>query len=62
MGGSAGFHGVFAGRGHSISRLKITSPDPSGRMGLFGLVGAQGVVTNLAISNITVSCYALLHG
>ena len=58
MGGSAGFHGVFDGRGHSISRLKITSPDPSGRMGLFGLVGAQGVVTNLAISNITVSCYA----
>ena len=59
MGGSAGFAGVFDGRGHALAGLSVTSPDSSGaspaRYGLFGLVAAQGVVTNLALSGATVS-------
>ena len=55
MGGSTGFRGTFDGRGHALSGLSITTPDASGRFGLFGLVAAQGVVTNLVLTNVTVT-------
>ena len=62
MGGAAGFRGVFDGRGHALSGLTVDSPDSSGaspaRVGLFGLVAAQGVVTNLVLSNATVTASA----
>ena len=62
MGGAAGFMGVFDGRGHALSGLTVDSPDSSGaspaRYGLFGLVAAQGVVTNLVLSGATVTAPA----
>lgn len=59
MGGPAGFAGVFDGRGHTISGITIDSPDFSAaspvRYGLFGQIAAQGVVSNLVISDASVS-------
>ena len=55
MGGNGGFAGTFDGRGHALSGLSITTPDASGRMGLFGLVASSGVVTNLVLTNVTVA-------
>ena len=55
MGGANGFMGTFDGRGHTLFNLSLSEPDASGRLGLFGLIAAQGVVTNLVLNNVMVS-------
>ncbi|MBQ6339518.1 MAG: hypothetical protein IJI36_10260 [Kiritimatiellae bacterium] len=58
MGGVNGFMGTFDGRGHVLSGLSVSTPDASGRLGLFGQITAPGVVTNLVLSGASVSSSA----
>ena len=56
MGGSTGFRGIFDGRGHTISGLSLSTPNASGGLGFFGSIAEQGVVTNLVLADVSVSC------
>ena len=47
------FNGTFDGQGHTIAN--ITSPFPYDNMGLFGVVGDDGVVKNTVVANIKFS-------
>ena len=58
MGGANGFAGTFDGRGHSLSSLSVSSSNTPVRVGLFGQIAAQGVVTNLVLTNATVTASA----
>jgi hypothetical protein len=59
---SLAFTGVFDGNGHKISNVTISAPTGSG-VGLFGCVaGADGVVKNLIVENVTVSGMMLVGG
>ncbi len=48
------FSGTFDGRGHTINGLFIDRSNNS-NVGLFGSVGAGGVVTNLSLTNVDIS-------
>ena len=50
LGNAAYFNGTFNGQGHSVSN--ITSSFPYDYMGLFGLVGEDGVVKNTVVANV----------
>ena len=47
------FQGVMDGQGHTISNLKIDRPDTGGT-GLIGVLGREGVLTNLTIKDADV--------
>jgi len=46
------FEGVFDGDGHTISNLRITS---GGNRGLFGYIGLNGTVRNVALENVGIN-------
>ena len=48
------YAGTFDGGGHTISNLKIESSD-SYSLGLFGYIATDGVVKNLALSDVEIS-------
>src|ERR1051326_1305893 len=55
------FTGVLDGAGHTITGLTIsgtTAPAPNTglQLGLFGTIGASGVVENLTLANVSVTC------
>lgn len=52
--GRFGYAGVFDGRGHVIRNLSISEPERGG-VGLFGVLGASGVVMHLTLENASVS-------
>ena len=51
------FEGIFDGNGMTISGLKIVKVSGSGESyaGFFGVIGQQGIVKNITISNTTVN-------
>ena len=54
---SNGFTGVFDGQNHTIDKLKITTTSAStfAYTGLFGYVGAGGIVRNVGLTNVTIN-------
>jgi cytochrome c553 len=52
--GQFGYAGVFDGRGHVIRNLLISEPERGG-VGLFGVLGATGIVMHLKLENVRVS-------
>ncbi len=52
--GRFGYAGVFDGRGHRIRNLLISAPERGG-VGLFGVLGASGIVMHLTLENAHVS-------
>jgi filamentous hemagglutinin family protein len=63
--GAAPFFGVLDGQGHTISNLTITDTTPvsqtfdgipiNGAVGLFGVIGAGGLIQNINLSNAQVT-------
>ncbi len=54
IGETSAFTGVFDGLGNSISNLTIN--DPAGKyVGLFGQIGAGGVVRNVTLANVSIT-------
>ena len=51
--GSTAFVGSFDGHGHTISTLVINR-SATDRVGLFGVVGDSGIVTNVSVSSVDV--------
>ncbi len=49
--GAIGFNGTIDGRGYAVKNLNIT-----GGRGWLGLIGANGVIRNLSITDMTASC------
>ena len=52
--GRFGYSGVFDGRGHVIRNLSISAPERGG-VGLFGVLGASGIVMHLKLENVRIS-------
>ena len=48
------FQASFDGNGHTISNLKITGA-PDDFIGLFGMIGPDGIVKNLGVDNINIT-------
>ena len=48
-----GFQGIFDGRGHVISNIQIYQGGYNAFGGLFGQIGRNGVVKNVALTNVT---------
>ena len=55
------YAGTFDGGGHTISNLKIESSD-SYSLGLFGYIATDGVVKNLALSDVEISGVVYIGG
>ncbi|NLV46307.1 MAG: hypothetical protein GXY07_17615 [Candidatus Hydrogenedentes bacterium] len=56
------FIGHFDGQGHAIVNVHINRPYKSFNVGLFGYVGAGGIVENLGIEDIHVSGRSVVGG
>ncbi|WP_161634515.1 MBG domain-containing protein [Mesorhizobium loti] len=56
-----GFTGTFDGLGHAVDKLSVTQPTAQ-YVGLFGFVGAGGLVQNIGVTNATVRGFRTLGG
>ncbi|MDX8438520.1 MBG domain-containing protein [Mesorhizobium australafricanum] len=59
--GGNGFTGTFDGLGHAIDKLSVLQPSAQ-YVGLFGYVGAGGLVQNVGVTNATVRGFKTLGG
>jgi filamentous hemagglutinin family protein len=54
----AAFTGQFDGFGHNIDKLRVSDDTSARDVGLFGVIGANGVVRDLNVTNATVSGFS----
>ena len=51
FGKSKSFNKCFDGQGHSLSNLRLITPEDTKHQGLFGYIGERGIVKNLTLEN-----------
>ncbi|MGE8637078.1 MAG: beta strand repeat-containing protein, partial [Achromobacter sp.] len=52
---NAGFNGVLAGMGHTISNVTINAPSNVAMIGLISTIGGNGVIRDLGLKNVSVT-------